>query len=254
MDKTEIKKKLVDLYQVSSKHSNYQSLPDILQSEIGKDVFTKTRYEKERLQYILNNLSVKNQSILDIGGNSGYFTLELIRKGAVLHYWEGNEIHTQFVRLAAEYLNISDKLTVTNSYFNFDIIDEKSDIVLLLNVLHHVGDDFGDKNITLQKARERIIDSLVKLSYNTSYLVFQLGYNWKGNRDLCLFQNGTKQEMINFIVTAVKGYYEIEKIGIPEMVNDKVLYVDLNERNIVRNDRLGEFLNRPLFILKSKKN
>lgn len=254
MNREDIKKKLVDLYQVSSKHSNYQVLPDILQSEIGKNICVKTRYEKERLQYILDNLQVENQSILDIGGNSGYFTIELVRKGASLYYWEGNEAHAQFVGLAAEYLNISDRLTVTNSYFNFDEIEGKYDIVLLLNVLHHVGDDFGNKDITIQKARERIIEALIRLSYNTSYLVFQLGYNWKGNRNLCLFQEGTKQEMIDFILNGTKNYYDLEKIGIPEKCDDCVLYSNLSEKNIVRDDKLGEFLNRPLFILRSKNN
>ena len=252
MNRSEVRKELVDLYQASSKHSNYQVLPDILQPEIGKDVSVRTRYERERLQYILDNLQVEDRTILDIGGNTGYFTFELIGRGAALHYCEGNEAHARFVKLAADYLGLSDKLAVDNSYFNFDKIYGDYDIVLLLNVLHHVGDDFGDKDITLQKARERIIEALVRLSCHTSYLVFQLGYNWKGNRDICLFQEGTKREMIDFVLGGTKGCYEVEKIGIPEMRGGSVSYADLNEKNIARDDSLGEFLNRPLFILKSK--
>ena len=252
MNRSEVRKELVGLYQTSSKHSNYQVLPDILQSEIGKDVSVRTRYEKERLRYILDNLQVGNRTILDIGGNTGYFTFELIGRGAALRYCEGNEAHARFVKLAAEYLGLSDKLVVDNRYFNFDEISGDYDIVLLLNVLHHVGDDFGDKDITLQKARERIIEALARLSCHTSYLVFQLGYNWKGNRDICLFQKGTKREMIDFILEGTKGCYDVEKIGVPEKCGGSVSYADLNERNIARNDSLGEFLNRPLFILKSK--
>ena len=70
MNRSEVRKELVGLYQTSSKHSNYQVLPDILQSEIGKDVSVRTRYEKERLRYILDNLQVGNRTILDIGGNN----------------------------------------------------------------------------------------------------------------------------------------------------------------------------------------
>ncbi len=36
------------------------------------------------------------------------------------------------------------------------------------------------------------------------------------------------------------------------MSNSVVKYADVNDSNIHRQDELGEFLNRPLFIMKSK--
>jgi hypothetical protein len=67
-----------------------------------------------------------------------------------------------------------------------------------------------------------------------------------------LFANGTKRELIDFVRTGIDGIWDIEKIAVAEK-NTKIYYTDLNENNIERNDSLGEFLNRPLFILKSKK-
>jgi hypothetical protein len=30
-----------------------------------------------------------------------------------------------------------------------------TDIVLLFNVIHHLGDDFGDKSLSMEKTKER---------------------------------------------------------------------------------------------------
>lgn len=255
MNDLEIKRRLVELYQATSKHSNYQALPSLLQKEIGDKIEAKTRHEKERLDYIASALDVAGKSILDIGGNSGYFTLELASMGARLHYYEGNKAHAEFVALAALYLGIpSDRLNATNAYYSFDGLQGDSyDVALLLNVLHHVGDDFGDKAITIEKARDAIIGALRRLSKIASFLVFQMGFNWKGDSRYCLFREGTKREMIDFVLKGTAGFYDVRKIGVPEKRTDgAIFYCDLNDRNIERDDSLGEFLNRPLFILKSK--
>jgi hypothetical protein len=84
-------------------------------------------------------------------------------------------------------------------------------------------------------------------------LVFQLGFNWKGNRNNGLFKNGTKRELIDFINQGIKGFWEIQTIGIAESVDNEYVFNDLNEINIQRNDEIGEFLNRPIIILKSLK-
>lgn len=249
-----IKDELIRLYQKNTKHSNYQRLPKRIALEIEDKVFVNTRFEEERLEYICRNVEICDKSILDIGGNSGYFTFELIEKGGKLDYWEGNKEHAEFVKLLSRYFNIStDKLKITNNYYPFDCLNrDKYDVILLLNVLHHVGDDFDDKNITIENAKSKIIQNLNRLSINTSYLVFQLGYNWKGNRNCCLFQYGTKQELIQFILEGITNNWDVLKIGIPEKIDNRIVYCDLGEKNILRDDSLGEFLNRPLFILKSK--
>ena len=247
-------KKLKTLYAQSSKHSNYQVLSSKISLLIGDNIEVKSRHEVERLNFILENIDVKNKNILDIGGNSGFFSFELVENGAKhVDYYEGNKAHSDFVKLASEITGVSNKINVINKYLNFEneLEDKHFDITLLLNVLHHLGDDYGEKDITLEIARKNILKQLNSLADKTSILVFQLGFNWKGSRNQCLFENGTKKELLDFVLGGIRMYWEVLKIGIAENINGKINYNMLNSNNIERNDSIGEFLNRPIFILKS---
>ena len=252
-----VKEDLINYYSNKSKHSNYQVLPEDLKSLLKPDdVRTRTRYEKERLDYLLKKISMKGKTLLDIGGNTGYFSFEAVRAGAKsAHCYEGNKEHAEFVQLAARALNNEGRITVTNGYFSFDgSFRGRYDIILLFNVLHHVGDDYGDKDLTAKEAQDVIANQLNSLIENTDTLVYQMGFNWKGDIDKPLFEKGTKQEMIDFVRAATKGLWEISAIGVPERLDGQIIYKDLNDKNIARDDSLGEFLNRPIFILKSKAN
>lgn len=249
-------KDLKYLYSQISKHSNYQILAECFKPFLkNEDIRVKSRYEKERLTYILQHVDPVDKSALDIGGNSGYFSFELLGKG-VRHvdYYEGNPTHAEFVKLSSELLGYSDKLEIFNQYFNFEKDSTiHYDITLLLNVLHHVGDDYGDKDLSIIRAKQKIIESLNMMAAKTNILVFQLGFCWKGNRKLLLFENGTKEEMINFIKEGTEENWFIEEIAIPERKDNEIYYSPLTANNILRQDDLGEFLNRPLFIMKSLK-
>jgi SAM-dependent methyltransferase len=248
--------KLKILYAQSSKHSNYQILSSRLSAIIGDNLEVKSRHEVERLNFILENLNIKEKNVADIGGNTGFFSFELIERGVKhVDYFEGNKIHSNFVKLAASLLGLTDRIKVTNKYINFEneLEEKKYDITLLLNVLHHLGDDYGNRSITIEEVKQHILKQLNSLAVKTSFLVFQLGFNWKGDITLGLFANGTKREMIQFISEGTKDYWEILNIGIPDLLNGTVIYYQGRKYNIDRNDSVGEFLNRPLFIIKSKR-
>lgn len=251
--------KLKNMYCEKSKHSNYQILSKKLRGKIGAiDTDVKNNYEYERLEYILRKIDIKNKRILDIGGNTGFFTFEMINNGAsFVHYYEGNKTHAEFVRLSSEVLDVKNKIKITNKYFSFDRKDKleegKYDIVFLLNVLHHIGDDYGDDKISKDMAKKGIISQLNSLSEITNILIFQLGFNWKGNRNIGLFKNGTKKEVIDYITNRTKSNWKITEIGIPQLLQNKIKYCDLNNSNIERDDKLGEFLNRPIFIMESRR-
>ena len=214
--------KLKSLYCKESKHARYQILPQKLEEKIGKiEADIKNTYEYERLEYILKKVNIKDKRIMDIGGNSGFFTFELLDKGAkFVHYYEGDKTLAEFVRLASEILNIENKLKITNKYFSFDVMEDiqkdKYDIVLLLNVLHHIGDDYGDDKILKDTAKKLIISHLNNLSEITDVLIFQLGFNWKGNKNICLFKN-VLEKLINYIMEDYKNKWEIIAIGIAEL-------------------------------------
>lgn len=247
--------KLIQLYSKESKHSGYQILSERLSRVLPQEYISiKSKYEKERLHYILGEVDIENKTILDIGGNTGYFTFELIDNGAKrVHYYEGNKSHSEFVDLSSRMLNVDDKIRITSEYFDFENISSaRYDIALVLNILHHLGDDFGDASLNLKEAKKGIIRQMNNMANVSEIMIFQMGFNWKGNRYVCLFENGTKEEMIEFIEKGTESYWEILKIGVPEKVDDKIIYMDVNDENIKRRDELGEFLNRPIFIMKSK--
>ncbi len=251
---SEEKKKLLSLYEKASKHSNYQVLPKRLELLLKGEVEPNTRSEVARLRYMLKNVPVKNKKIIDIGGNTGFFTFELLEKGAdSVAYYEGNKEHAHFVSLAANLLGFAGKVLVNNEYFSFKHSRKKYDIGLLLNVLHHVGDDYGDREVSMEEAKEIILEQLNWMTEIVDTLIFQLGFNWQGDISRPLFEKGTKREMIDFIAKGTKGNWQIDSVGVAEKMNGEIVYNDLNDVNVQRDDSLGEFLNRPLFILKSKK-
>ncbi|NVK00865.1 MAG: hypothetical protein HWE12_04910 [Oceanospirillaceae bacterium] len=245
---------LIKLYNVRSKHSNYQALPSCLTNVLSEgDLDIKSRSEWKRLEYILQEIKIDGKSIIDIGGNSGFFSFEFLDRGAKsVCLYEGNKEHADFAKRAAEYLSFK-KLVIVNEYFDFDRPRElKFDICLLLNVLHHVGDDYGNQRLSIERARQTISDTVRKLVDLSDVMVFQLGFNWKGDPSLPLFEKGKKQEIIEFIEQAIVGSgWEIKSIGIYDKV--KETYTTPNQQNLARFDELGEFLNRPIFVLESKK-
>lgn len=251
-------KLLVELYNATSKHSHYQILAKPLRNFIPTDkLYMQSRFEQERLDYILQCIPHQGITIADVGGNTGFFTFELIAHGAMLAIFiEGNQRHSAFVQEAATVLGWQDRLKVYCKYISFetDLSQMNVDVCFLLNVLHHVGDDYGDRNQNIESAKLNILSALNRMAQHSRYLVFQLGFNWKGDVHLPLFKNGTKKELIDFIVSGTKSSWYVQNIGIAEASGDGAyIYKHINSKNIQRQDSLGEFLNRPIFILKSLK-
>lgn len=246
--------KLISLYGQSSKHSNYQVLPARLGKILGEcAVDVKSRYEQERLAFVLENLRLSGKSVLDIGGNTGFFTFEALDAGArCVHYFEGNPEHSDFVNTAALVLECADRVEVTNAYYDFkEKCDREYDVVFLLNVLHHLGDDFGGEKASVEDAKLEMADCLNHMAAVTERLIFQLGFCWKGDRHSLMFPGGTKTELVNFVARSTKGVWRIEKIGIPvRSGEEQIAYELMSQNNSRRDDSMGEFLNRPLFILR----
>lgn len=245
---------LLACYHEAGKHANYQVLaPDVAALLEGRAIQVKTRWEKERMACISQTLPLAGKRILDIGGNTGFFSFEALRLGAKsVRYVEGTPAHARFVQLAAQALHCGKKLEIENTYYDFAAHSpQRFDIVFLLNVLHHVGDDYGDPNVSKEKAKQTMLTQLNAMATQASWMVFQLGFNWKGNRLLPLFREGTKSEQIAFIRQGVTGCWHVQSVFVPVKHDGKVVYEPLDDTNIQRDDSLGEFLNRPLFFLQS---
>ena len=245
---------LLDLYHASSKHSQYQALPGRIQPLLPPgSISYKSRHERERLDYLCGKLDFRGSSIADIGGNTGYFSFELLDRGAgTVDYYEGNPEHSTFVERAAHLVGLGDRLRVHPVYLDFDApILPVHDVVLLLNVLHHIGDDYGDSATAIEQVQETIRASLIGMARHARFLVFQVGFNWQGNPKRPIFANGTRAEVID-LVASLSDAWHTEAVGIASRAGREVIYRDLNPSNLARDDELGEFLNRPLFILRSR--
>lgn len=237
------------------KHSAYQTLSSRLAHLIGvRNIQIHSKYEYERLQYILTNIgTIDDKSILDIGSNVGYFGFELLDAGArTVTAYEGELAHYNFLTAAANALHERQRISIHHEYFNSNSDIPKHDIALLLNVVHHLGEDYGPACENIEEAKALMIRQLIDLSKHTNLLIFQMGFNWKGNIHQCLFPHGTKAEMIDFVTTGTKNFWKIQHIGIAEKNAGVIRYVDINDANIARDDSLGEFLNRPLFIMRTR--
>lgn len=235
------------------KHSAYQLLAAPVAELLGDPgVEIHSKHEPERLDFMKSHVEFSGRTVLDIGCNTGFFLFELLQAGAThVTGYEGSTAHADFVREAASLLGLDKRLATHSQYFDFESVAEHFDIALLLNVLHHVGDDYGDQALSIDQARVSILRQLNRMSGHVDRLVFQLGFNWRGDRARGLFPHGTKEELIGYIREGTSGFWKIEAIGVAEKTGGGLAYRDLNERNIQRDDSLGEFLNRPIFIMKS---
>lgn len=243
------------LYAKATKHSHYQIMPKFLEALVDPNELNKrhSRFEKERLAYFQKHVPFDGKRIMDVGANTGYFTFESVEVGArELVAFEGNAEHAEFLRSASRLFH--KPVTVKEEYLQFSgpLAGAPYDVVLLLNVLHHVGDDFGQKGIDIEKAKELIIKNLNYFADKTNYMIFQIGFSWMTNYDHPLFPNGSKAEMIEMVRNGIKGSWDEVAIGIAEVDPDgSTTYRDLSDVNIPRKDAIGEFRNRPIFILKS---
>ncbi|WP_163336850.1 bifunctional 2-polyprenyl-6-hydroxyphenol methylase/3-demethylubiquinol 3-O-methyltransferase UbiG [Desulfopila sp. IMCC35008] len=245
------KRRLADLLSARSKHSIYQELHPWAQSILGPQYSPTGKRETLRWNYMTSHIELTGKSLLDIGANTGFFCLAALEQGAQeVHAFEGNPAHAEFIREIAALLGLSDCLTVYNSYFDFErqTVPEIN-ITLCLNVLHHLGDDFGSQSTTLATAKQQMGEILRQLAKQTQYCWFQIGFNWKGDRNQPLFPNGRKAEIIEFVRDTCHNTWVIEDIAIYEPA--AACYKPVCDALLQRFDVVGEFLNRPLFFLKS---
>lgn len=242
--------KLRMLCSSKSKHSAYQHIHPMVLEKVGlEDLPIHGKAEDERQVYFNSVLDYEGKRVLDIGANTGYFSFSAIEQGARnVTCYEGNQAHAEFLELAVDMLGLATNMQVFNEYYGFDDAPVPAyDICFCLNVLHHLGDDFGDQGLGKVEAKKTIVAMLRNLAGVSDTLVLQMGFNWKGDRNSPLFESGEKREMIAFVQDAVRDVWKIESIACFDL--DEMTYKPVDESNIQRFDGLGEFLNRPIFVL-----
>lgn len=247
--------RLHSLYVQDGKHAGYQALSPRLREYFPKELtFNSSRYEPERFAFINQTLDFEGMKVLDVGANAGFFTFEALDLGAesVVAY-EGDAALGEFLELAVDLLGLEGRAQVYRTYFEppGQTPEPKFDVALLMNVLHHLGADFGNSAIDKKDVLDVVGHYVQRMSSVSRYLVFQLGYCWKGDRNSLLFPHGTKQEQIDFVNSVCAGYWKILSLGIPCGDSGRIEYLPPENCNLRRVDQLGEFLNRPLFVMQS---
>lgn len=247
--------RLQSLYVQKGKHAGYQALSPRLRRLFPEELIANSsRYEAERFSFIEQALEFSGKRVLDVGANAGYFTFEALERGAAsVAAHEGDPALGEFLDVAVDLMGLAERVQICRTYFepSGQSSGPAFDIALLMNVLHHLGADFGDVAIAKEEVLGVVGRHLQRMSEVSRYLVFQLGYCWKGDRNSLLFPHGTKQDQIDFVNSACAGYWQILSLGIPCDNDGRIAYLPPDSDNLRRVDRLGEFLNRPLFVMKS---
>lgn len=239
------------LLQARTKHSHYQTIHPALR-EVLPDVGNykpKKLLEEAREVFVSEHVDFNGKTVADIGANTGYFSVAAALKGAKqIDAFEGNGKHAAFLQIASSAIGIEGRLKVHNQYVSFAPYRlPVYDICLCYNVLHHLGDDFR-AGLPMQVAITEMKAALVSLVSNNKTVVFQMGYNWKGDVRLPLTRNGLKSELISLVHDAL-GNLPIEVVTAC-YVSQSQRYEIANKENLKRCDDMGEFANRPLFIIR----
>jgi hypothetical protein len=248
--------RLIELLASESKHGGYHVLPQRLKDRLGINYRPKKMHHEEaRLRFILKYLDPKGKSVLDIGANTGFFSFGMLDAEACrVTAYEGNPLHAEFITAVAAEMAKPGLMQTVSRYFDFQRDSKRRhDITLLLNVLHHTGDDYGNSLTSIGAVKVEMLRQANSIAALSEHMVLQIGFNWKGDPTLPLFDGGTKREMIHFIQKGIADHWNIVNIGIAcRDVTGRIQFNPLDEINIERDDRLGEFLNRPIFIMSSK--
>lgn len=181
------KDRLLSLWHSTGKHGVYQQLPDFLTEDFGvrAPVDERWRGDRTRLDYLRTRLNFEGLRVVDIGANTGYFSLTLARDlGAQVTAIEPDPANRDFLREVARQYGLSN-MAVSDEAVTQATVGHlpATDLVLLLNVLHHAGADFDGALVADRSDMPGYLTRYLRaLSATTKGMVFQLGYNWHGNK------------------------------------------------------------------------
>ncbi|MEO5927663.1 MAG: hypothetical protein ABIP96_03265 [Patescibacteria group bacterium] len=204
--RTDLAARLHELYQDSSKHSVYQSVPTFVARALGyqEEIHSLWRSDAPRFAYLADRLNLPpGARLADIGANTGFFSLNFahVRPDLLITAYEMNPRHAEFIRLTAaafapeciEVLTQSCDLAGLNRLPLFDA-------VLLLNVVHHAGFDFdADVPDNNEAFTDYAIGYLAKLRAHSRQLVFQVGSNRGGDKARPLFHRDDDVARLNWL-------------------------------------------------------
>jgi len=211
--------------------------------------------DPERAAFMCAHKSVAGQKVLDIGANQGYMSIEAALRGALsVDAFESNEIDGAFLSQAAMAFPELGALSAHALNYEFAQTNTRWNYVVCLNVLHHVGRYFDGHISDMEQAKIAMGEHLQRLLLKGGCVWLQLGFNWQGDTLQPMFANGTKGEMTDFVEGLLGADAHIATVGIYSPDSHAYEAVALNDRAHPlwqRMEGLGEFGNRPLYLIES---
>lgn len=183
---------LLALWHSTGKHGVYQQLPAFLTRDFGirAPVDERWRGDRTRLDYLRSRIDFTGLRVVDIGANTGFFSLTLAHDDAAqVTAVEPDPANNAFLQAVGQHYGL-DRMQASATPVTLDTVGAlpESDLVLLLNVLHHAGDDFDRTHVPDAGALAAYMtEYLARLARTTGRMVYQLGYNWCGNKATPVF-------------------------------------------------------------------
>lgn len=211
--------------------------------------------DAERAAFMFAHQSATGKRVLDIGANQGYMSIEAALRGAqCVDAFESNDVDGAFLSQAALAFPELKALAAYALNYEFDQRNERWNYVVCLNVLHHVGRYFDGHVGEMAQAKAVMARHLQRLLTPGGCLWLQLGFNWQGDTRQPMFPNGTKREMTDFVTGLLGTDARMATIGIynpHSHAYEPVTLGDWSHPLWQRMDTLGEFGNRPLYLIES---
>ena len=199
--RTEINNILNDLKVLLGKNygrfSNYQQLAPCVKEKLGNNIFDvysqkQVSLDSARFDWLINQLELKNISVLEIGSNLGYFVLRLSSEFSLnIVAYEPVKEYAKATNLMAKLCNLEEKISCIASGIYKDDIKSiaKSDLIIHLNVLHHAGIEYDHNSLKKSGSWENYaIEYLSLLRKNGKRLFLQTG-NISSGKQLFPMQN-----------------------------------------------------------------
>lgn len=248
---TEARRSLEQLYAETSKHGQYQTLPDRLAEVLGVqfDVNEDWRGDRPRYPVIKEYVEANScESLIDIGANTGFFALSLAADlpGLKVTACELNKTHAKIIELLAEVGNydipVTDRaadLENANKFGTFDC-------ALHLNILHHAGQDFDAVHVPrLNDFESYAIEYLRSFRYTAKRMVFQMGYNWKGDKQHPIVARNDQAGKVRLTQRLMKSSgWVIERVAFAIKGKTSIVYESFDPNELPVSDiELQEWLN-----------
>jgi tRNA (mo5U34)-methyltransferase len=113
-------------------------LPDGSQTRPDHPLGDFPSYKWQKLRTFLAS-DLQGATVLDIGCNAGFYSLELARRGAVVTALDVDEHYLSQARWAASVFGVSERVTFQRAQvYSLARADRRWDIVLFLGVLYHL--------------------------------------------------------------------------------------------------------------------